>query len=115
MGYIGASVDSAIGFSDSGLLTGMGADIVKRYQAILLIGLQKILIQILIESGILVILPVPLIFNAKAVMPSCGFRFNNSTHPYKGLFIKDAAPLRDVGNNMLEPSPEDSNAKVVTE
>ena len=29
MGYIGASSDSAIGFSDGGLLTGMGADISK--------------------------------------------------------------------------------------
>ena len=27
MGYIGASADSAIGFSDGGLLTGLGADI----------------------------------------------------------------------------------------
>ena len=28
-------------------------------------------------------------------MPSFGFRFNNSAHSYKGLFIKDAVPLRD--------------------
>ena len=30
MVYIGASADSAIGFSDGGLLTGMGADIGKK-------------------------------------------------------------------------------------
>ena len=30
MGYTGASVDSAIWFSDGGLLTGMGADIGKK-------------------------------------------------------------------------------------
>ena len=30
MGYIGASVDSASGFSDGGLLPGMGADICKK-------------------------------------------------------------------------------------
>ena len=30
MGNIGASADSAIGFSDGGLLTGMGVDISKK-------------------------------------------------------------------------------------
>ena len=30
MGYIGASADSAVGFSDGGLLTGMGVDIGKK-------------------------------------------------------------------------------------
>ena len=30
MGYIGASADTAIGFSDGGLLTRMGADISKK-------------------------------------------------------------------------------------
>ena len=30
MGYIGASADSAIGFSDGGLLTGLGADTGKK-------------------------------------------------------------------------------------
>ena len=56
MGYIGASADSASGFSDGGLLTGLGVDIGKRYQAISLMGLQKILIQVLTESNILVVL-----------------------------------------------------------
>ena len=30
MGYIGASADAAIGFSDGGLLTGLGADMCKK-------------------------------------------------------------------------------------
>ena len=54
-------------------------------------------------------------FNAKAVMPPMGFRFNNSARSYKGLFIKDAVPLHDTPKNMLEPSPDDSEATVVTQ
>ena len=34
-------------------------------------------------------------FNATTVIPSIGFRFNNSAHSYKGLFIKDAVPIHD--------------------
>ena len=56
---IGTFADSAIGFSDGGLLTGLGADIGNKYQPILLTGLQKILIQILIELDISVILFLP--------------------------------------------------------
>ena len=56
MGYIGASVDFASGFSDGGLLIGLVADIGKRYQAILLIELHQILIQVRIEYDILGIL-----------------------------------------------------------
>ena len=48
-------------------------------------------------------------------MPSFGFRFNNKAHAYKGLFIKDAVPLHDTLKNMLEPSPDDNEATVVTE
>ena len=54
-------------------------------------------------------------FNSKTVMPSFGFRFNNSAHSYKGLFIKDAVPLHDTMKNPLSISPEDSKAEVVTE
>ena len=53
---IGASDDGAIGFSYGGLLSGLGADIGKKYQAILLIGLQKVRIHHLTELDILVIL-----------------------------------------------------------
>ena len=65
MGYIGASADSAIGFADGGLLTGLGADIGKKYQPILQIGLLKILIHHLIELDISVILSVLLILTLK--------------------------------------------------
>ena len=54
-------------------------------------------------------------FNATNVMPSIGFRFNNSAHSYKGLFINDAVPIHDTMETMLEPSPDDSEATVVTE
>ena len=45
IGYIGASADSAIGFSDGGLLTGMGADIGKKVST----DFAKRIIQILIH------------------------------------------------------------------
>ena len=53
-------------------------------------------------------------FNAKTVIPSFGFRWNNSAHSYKDLFIKDAVPLHDTMKNMLEPSPDDSKAEVIS-
>ena len=54
-------------------------------------------------------------FNSTAVMPSMGFRWKNSAHSCKGLFIKDAVPIHDVERNPLTPSPEDSKAEVITE
>ena len=53
-------------------------------------------------------------FNATNVTPSIGFRFNNSAHSYKGLFIKDAVPIHDTMKNPLTISPDDSNATVIT-
>ena len=53
-------------------------------------------------------------FSSTTVMPSFGFGFNNSAHFYKGLFLKDAVPLHDTMKNMLEPSPDDSEATVIT-
>ena len=53
-------------------------------------------------------------FNATNVTPSIGFRWKNSAHSYKGLFIKNAVPIHDTMKNMLEPSPEDSQAEVIT-
>ena len=38
-------------------------------------------------------------FNAKAIMPSSGFRFINSAHSYKGLQIADKAHVHDVERN----------------
>ena len=54
-------------------------------------------------------------FNATTVMPSFKQRWNNSAHSYKGLFMKDAVEIHDVEKNMLEPSPDDSEATVITE
>ena len=57
MGYIGASADSATGFSDGGLLNGSGADIgIKKYHLIFLTELHQIIIQALREYDILAIL-----------------------------------------------------------
>ena len=53
-------------------------------------------------------------FGSITVMPSIGFRFNNSAHSYKGLFIKDAVPLHDTIHNPLTISPDDENAEVIT-
>ena len=52
--------------------------------------------------------------NATTVMPSIGFRFNNSAHSYKGLFINDAVPLHEVEKNPLTISPDDSKSEVIT-
>ena len=65
MGYIGASADTAIGVSDGGLLAGMGVDISKKYQLILLIELHQILIPALTELDILAILLLCLTFKPK--------------------------------------------------
>ena len=53
---IGASADSAIGFSNGGLLSGLGADVGKRYHLIFLIELRQMLIHLPIEYDILAIL-----------------------------------------------------------
>ena len=88
---------------------------VKRYQAVLLIGLQKIIIHHLIELGIFGDPISAFGFNSTTIMPSFGFRLNNSAHFYKGLQIADKVHVRDVERNPLTPSPEDSKAEVITE
>ena len=115
MGYIGASVDSAIGFSNGGLLTGLGTDIGKKLSSDFAnrrtedTNTSPDRIRYFGD-------PVSMFdFIAKTVMPSMGFRFNNSAHSYKELFIKDAVPLHGTPKNMLEPSPNDSKAEVITE
>ena len=111
---IGASADSAIGFADGGLLSGLGADIGKKVST----DFANRLTEDTNTSPDRVRYfgdPISAMdFNATTVMPSFGFRFNNSAHSYKGLFIKDAVPLHDVEKNMLEQSPTDSNAEVIT-
>ena len=112
MGYIGASADAAIGFSDGGLLTGMGADIGKKVSTDFA---NRITSDTNTSPDRIRYFGDMFDFQAKTVMPSFGFRFNNSAHSYKGLFIKDAVPLHDVEKNPLSISPDDSKATVVTE
>ena len=54
-------------------------------------------------------------FNATNVIPSIGFRFNNSAHSYKGLFINDAVPIHDTMKNPLTMSGNDEDSQVITE
>ena len=52
--------------------------------------------------------------NSTTVMPSFKQRFNNSAHSYAGLEIADKFPLHDTMKNSLTPSPDDSQAEVIT-
>ena len=112
---IGSTMDSAIGFSDGGLLSGLGTDIGKKVSS----DFANRITEDTNTSPDRIRYfgdPVSMFdFQAKTVMPSFGFRWNNSAHSYKDLFIKDAVPLHDTMKNMLEPSPDDSKAEVVTE
>ena len=110
----GASADSAIGFADGGLLTGLGADIVKNMSTDMANRLTEDnntppdRIRYFGDSSSF------MDFNAKAVMPSFKQRFNNSAHSYSGLFIKDAVPVHGTMKNNLTPSPDDREAEVIT-
>ena len=115
MGYIGASADSAIGFSDGGLLTGMGADIGKKVSSDFV---NRITEDTNTSPDRIKYFGDPISafdFKAKAVMPSFGFRFNNSAHSYKGLQIADKVHVHDPRNNLLTPSGNDEDAEVITE
>ena len=114
MGYIGASADAAIGFSDGGLLTGMGADIGKKVSTDFA---NRITSDTNTSPDRIRYFgdPVSMFdFQAKTVMPSFGFRWRNSAHSYSGLEIADKVPLHDTMKNRLEPSPDDSQAEVIT-
>ena len=112
---IGASADSAIGFSDGGLLTGMGADIGKKKSS----GFGNRITEDTNTSLYRIRYfgdPASIFdFNAKTVMPSFGFRWDNSAHSYKGLLIAGKAHVHDVERNPLTPPPDDSKAEVITE
>merc|ERR1711966_461013 len=112
---IGATMDSAIGFTDGGLLTGLGADIGKKVSTDFA---NRITSDTNTSPDRIRYFGDPISafdFNATTVMPSFKQRWNNSAHSYSGLFIKDAVPLRDVERNPLTPSPDDSKAEVITE
>ena len=115
MGYIGASADSAMGFSDGGILTGMGADTGKKVSS----DFDNRITEDTNTSPERIRYfgdPVSMFdFNSTTVMLSMGFRWKSSAHPYKGLQIADKVPLHDVERNPLTPSPDDSKAEVITE
>ena len=111
---IGTSADSAIGFADGGLLTGISADIGKKVST----DMANMLTEDNNTSPERIRYfgnPVRAMdFNAKAVMPSFKHRLNNNAHNYSGLFIKDAVPIHDAEKNPLQPSPDDKDAEVIT-
>ena len=112
---IGATVDSAIGFSDGGLLSGLGADIGKKVSSDFA---NRITSDTNTSPDRIRYFgdPVSMFdFQAKTVMPSFGFRWRNSAHSYSGLEIADKVPLRGTMKNPLSISPDDSKAEVVTE
>ena len=105
---IGASADSATGFVDGGLLTGMGADLSKKISTDManrLTGNDKSSPDRIRYFGD----PIRAMdFNAKAVVPSFKQRFNNSAQSYSGLQIADKVQTHGVQKNPLTPSPGDS-------
>ena len=110
----GASADSAIGFADGGLLTGLGADICKKVSTDMANRLtpdnntSPDRIRYFGDPS------SAMDFNAKTVMPSFKHRWKNSAHSYYGLFSKDAVPIHDVEKNPWQPSPDDKDAEVIT-
>ena len=112
---IGASVDSATGFSDGGLLSGLGADMGKQ---ILSDFSNRITSDTNTSPNRIRYFGDPISafdFNATTIMPSFKQRWNNSAHSYSGLFIKDAVPLHDVERNPLTISGNDEDAEIITE
>ena len=92
---IGTSADVAIGFSDGGLLSGLGADIGKNISSDFS---NRITPDNNTSPNRILYFGDPISafdFNATTVMPSFKQRRNNSAHSYSGLFIKDAVPLPD--------------------
>ena len=85
---IGASADSAIGFSDGGLLSGLGADIGKKISTDFA---NRITEDTNTNPDRIRYFGDPISafdFNAKTVMPSFGFRWKNSAHSYKDYLLK---------------------------
>ena len=107
-------MDAGSCFSDAGLLCALGSDLGKKIGTYMFNRSTEdgnTNVDRIIYFGD----PISMFdFNAKTVMPSMGFRWNNSAHSYKGLFIKDAVPVHDTPENPLTPSPEDSKAEVIT-
>ena len=92
---IGASVCSAIGFSDDSRLTGMGADIGKKVSSDFA---NRITEDTNTSPGRIRYFGDPISafdFQATTVMFSFKQRWKQSAHSYSGLEIADKAPLHD--------------------
>ena len=112
---IGTSADSAIGFADGGLLTGLGAYINKKVSTDLA---NRVTENNNTSPARIRYFGDPISamgFDAKAVMPSFKNRWNNSAHNYSGLIIKDAVPIHEVEKNPLQLPPGDKDAEVTTD
>ena len=108
---IGASADSAIGFSDGGVLTGLGAGIGKKISTDMANRLTE---DNNTSPDRIWYFGDPISAmgsNTKAVMPSFKQRFNNSAHSYPGLQIAGKVLIHDTIKNPLTPPPDDSKAR----
>ena len=95
---IDTSVDSAIGFSDGGLLSGLGADLGKKVSSDFA---NRITSDTNTNPNRIQYFGDPtsaFYFNATTIMPPFKQRWNNSAHSYSGLFIK-YVPLHDTMKN----------------
>ena len=111
---IGASADAAIGFSNGGILSGLGAAIGKQISSDFANRITEGT-KTSPDRARYFGDPVSMFdFNSTTVMLSMGFRWKNSAHSYKGLQIADKVPLHDTPKNPLTPSPEDSKAEIIT-
>ena len=86
---IGASADSAIGFSDGGVSGGLGADIGKKVSTDMANRLTE---DTNTPLGRILYFGDPIsmfYFQAKTIMPPFKQRWRNSAHSYPGLQIAD--------------------------
>ena len=112
---LGSSADAAIGFSDGGLLAGLGADIGKKASADFA---NRITSDTNTTPDRIRYFGDPISamdFNATTIFPSFKQRWRNSAHSYPGLQIADKVPLHDVERSPLEPSPDDDDESIITE
>ena len=111
---IGASADSAIGFADGGLLTGLGADIGKEVSTDMgnrLTEDNNTPPDRIRYFGD----PVSFMdFNSTTVLPPFKQRINNSAHSYSELQIADKVHVHDTVRNNLAKTPDDKDAEVST-
>ena len=94
-------MDSATGFSDGGLLTGMGADI---SQTISSDFSNRITSDTNTSPDRIIYFGDPISmfdFNSTTITPSFKHRWRNSAHSYSGLEIADKIPLRDNATSII--------------